>query len=602
MRICSLSSKRGSRVKGRSAMKKRVTAISALILVVVLAAALVACVDDGDTNVGPFTYDIGSAEDFEGLRSRLGADYDQGVYNLNADLDLTGSEWTPIGDSVTNAFTGKLNGNGHTIRYSIKKETPEHTDVNAVAEEVFTGLFGAVSGAEISNLNIVVDIDVPIEGQTVYVGGITGYAYGDVKITGVTVSGAIRADIADIRVTTVGADGGSNTETYGMYMTAHVGGVAGYVIGNATIENVTSAVDLDVGKMDGYAVSNDYCRVNEVTAGGIAGTLRTVDLSSGVSNKTSIKANSLGYSGNISVYGATVNAGGLIGLGYRISGEDLRAEISDYDSMFVNGVNRLNAGVVAGMLDRADISRIVASAPVLEIRIANGRGDQSSYNVGGAVGYLSNYSEMDNVLSDVKVIDMGRSINNYTGGVVGMLHFSDIVNAVASGEIKYEGEALDSARIPISFSSDGRQNRENYYYIYSGGVIGKLYGGSRLDNVATEFKAYQGVVGEAMNGVEIVVIKENDGETIEAWLAGSGYESGMYVYEKSGAKDPESGEQKYKLTHKYSVGANVWFAYDRAQSDTEKVNVAGVNYVNGIGARDNTHYEDLRAAIEQAIG
>ena len=42
-------------------MKKRVTAISALILVVVLAAALVACVDDGDTNVGPFTYDIGSA-------------------------------------------------------------------------------------------------------------------------------------------------------------------------------------------------------------------------------------------------------------------------------------------------------------------------------------------------------------------------------------------------------------------------------------------------------------------------------------------------------------------------------------------------------------
>lgn len=583
-------------------MKKRVTAISALIIVVALAAALVACVDDKDTNVGPFTYDIGSAEDFEGLRSKLGADYDQGVYNLNADLDLTGSEWTPIGDSVTNAFTGKLNGNGHTIRYSITRETPEHTDVNAVAEEVFTGLFGAISGAEISNLNIVVDIDVPVEGETVYVGGITGYAYGDVKFTDVSVSGTIRADIADIRVTTVGADGGSNTETYGMYMTAHVGGVAGYVIGNASLENVASAVDLDVGKIDGYAVSNDYCRINEVTAGGIAGTLRTVDLSSGASDKTSIKVNSLKYSGDISVYGATVNAGGLIGLGYRISGEDLRAEISDYDAMFVNGVNRLNAGVVAGMLDRADISRIVASAPVLEIRIANGRGDQSSYNVGGAIGYLSNYSEIDKVLSDVKVIDMGRSINNYTGGIVGMLHFSDIVDAVASGEIKYEGVELASTRIPISFSSDGRQNRENYYYIYSGGVLGKLYGGSRLDNVATEFKAYQGIAGEAMNGVEIIVVKENDGETIEAWLADSGYERGMYVCEKSGSKDPESGEQKYKITHKYNVGANVWFAYDRAQSDTEKVNVAGVNYVNGIGVRDTTHYAELRAAIELEIG
>lgn len=583
-------------------MKKRVTAISALIIVVALAAALVACVDDGDTNVGPFTYDIGSAEDFEGLRSKLGADYDQGVYNLNADLDLTGSEWTPIGDSVTNAFTGKLNGNGHTIRYSIEKETPEHTDVNTVAEEVFTGLFGVISGAEISNLNIVVDIDVPIEGETVYVGGVAGYSYGDVKFVNVNVTGGIRADIADIRVTTVGEDGGSNTETYGMYMTAHVGGVTGYAIGNVLLENVASAVDLDVGAMDGYAVSNDYCRVNEVTAGGIAGTLRTVDLSSGASNKTSIKAKDLSYSGDISVYGATVNAGGLIGLGYRISGENFRAELTEYDAMTVNGVNRLNAGVVAGMIDRSDISRVVASAPLLEIRIANGRGDQSSYNVGGTIGYLSNYSEIENVISDVDVIDMGRSINNYTGGIVGMLHFSDIVDAAASGEIKYEGVELASTRIPISFSSDGRQNRENYYYIYSGGVLGKLYGGSRLDNVASNFKAYQGVTGEAMNGVEIVVIKENDGETIDAWLAGSGYESGMYVCVKSGAKDPESGEQKYKLTHKYSVSANVWFAYDRARSDTEKVNVSGVDYVNGIGVRDGAHYDDLRAAIELEIG
>ena len=583
-------------------MKKRVTAISALIIVVALAAALVACVDDKDTNVGPFTYDIGSAEDFEGLRSKLGADYDLGVYNLNADLDLTGADWTPIGDSVTNAFTGKLNGNGHTIRYSIKKETPEHTDVNAVAEEVFTGLFGVISGAEISNLNIVVDIDVPIEGETVYVGGVAGYSYGDVKFVNVNVTGGIRADIADIRVTTVGEDGGSNTETYGMYMTAHVGGVTGYAIGNVLLENVASAVDLDVGAMDGYAVSNDYCRVNEVTAGGIAGTLRTVDLSSGASNKTSIKAKDLSYSGDISVYGATVNAGGLIGLGYRISGENFRAELTEYDAMTVNGVNRLNAGVVAGMIDRSDISRVVASAPLLEIRIANGRGDQSSYNVGGTIGYLSNYSEIENVISDVDVIDMGRSINNYTGGIVGMLHFSDIVDAAASGEIKYEGVELASTRIPISFSSDGRQNRENYYYIYSGGVLGKLYGGSRLDNVASNFKAYQGVTGEAMNGVEIVVIKENDGETIDAWLAGSGYESGMYVCVKSGAKDPESGEQKYKLTHKYSVSANVWFAYDRARSDTEKVNVSGVDYVNGIGVRDGAHYDDLRAAIELEIG
>lgn len=583
-------------------MRKKVPAIFALILVLAVAAALVACVDDKDTNVGPFTYEINSVDDFEGLRGKLGADYDQGVYELNADLDLTGTSWTPIGDSVANAFTGKLNGNGHTIRYSIEKETPEHTDVNTVAEEVFTGLFGAVSGAEISNINIVVDIDVPVEGQCVYVGGLAGYAYGDVKFTDVSVSGSVRADIADIRVTTVGEDGGSNTETYGMYMTAHVGGVAGYVIGNASLTRVSSAVDLDVGKIESYLLSNDYCLINEVTAGGIAGTLRTVDLSSGANNTTSVKADSLSYSGDISVYGATVNAGGLIGLGYRIDGNLLKAELADGDGIFVSGANRMNAGVVAGMLDRADLSGVVASASLFEVRIARGRGDQSSYNIGGAIGYLSNYSEIENVISDVEVIDVGNFINNYTGGLIGMLHFSTVRNAVTSGEIKFEGAALDSTTIPISFAYDGKHGRDNYYYIYSGGVVGKIYGGSRLDSVASNFKAYQGVTGEAMNGVEIVVIKENDGETIDAWLAGSGYESGMYVYVKSGAKDPESGEQKYKLTHKYSVSANMWFATDRAKSDTEKVNVSGVDYVNGIGVRDGAHYDDLRAAIEQAIG
>lgn len=584
-------------------MGKKGTAISVVLLVITLTAVLVSCVDDKDTNVGPFTYEINSAGDLEGLRAKLGPDYDQGVYNLNADIDLTAEQWTPIGDSVANSFTGTFNGNGHTITYNITKETPEHTDVNNVAEEVFTGLFGAISGASIKDLNIVVNIDVPVEGSIVYIGGLTGYAYGNVTLSDVSVSGRIRADIADIRVTKTDETGGSNTETTGFYMTAHVGGVAGYVIGNANLENVGSSVDLDVGVTDTDKVDNNYCRINSVTAGGIAGTLRTVDLSADASDKSVVTANGLSYSGDISVIGATVNAGGLIGLGYRISGASFRSVLSEYDGMFVSGVNRLNAGIVAGMLDRAMLTKVTADAPSLEIRIASGYGDQNSFNVGGAIGYLSNYSEVENVIADVDVIDMGRSINNYTGGVVGMLNFSSLRNAVACGEMRYEGEPVGSDRIPVSFTSDGRHNPENYYFIYSGGILGKLYGGSRIDNVASDFSAYQGIVGEAMNGVEIVVINENEGETIEAWLADSGYESGMYTVEKSGDKDAETGEQNYKLTHKYNVGTGVWYVGDRASSDTASVAIEGVNFANGIGVADAslTEYSRLRAAIEAAI-
>ena len=39
-----------------------------------------------------------------------------GIYGLAADIDLSGSPWTPIGDYYT-PFTGTLYGNGHTISH-----------------------------------------------------------------------------------------------------------------------------------------------------------------------------------------------------------------------------------------------------------------------------------------------------------------------------------------------------------------------------------------------------------------------------------------------------------------------------------------------------
>ena len=42
------------------------------------------------------------------------ADNLAGTYELGADIDLGGTDWTPIGNDST-PFTGSFHGNGHTI-------------------------------------------------------------------------------------------------------------------------------------------------------------------------------------------------------------------------------------------------------------------------------------------------------------------------------------------------------------------------------------------------------------------------------------------------------------------------------------------------------
>ncbi len=85
---------------------------------------------------------------------------DNGVVNLLADLDMSGLEWTPIGNATIapasnistvavtgNAFTGVFDGGGKTLK-NLRLSTS--TTVNDSA----FGLFGVLKGAEVRNLNI----------------------------------------------------------------------------------------------------------------------------------------------------------------------------------------------------------------------------------------------------------------------------------------------------------------------------------------------------------------------------------------------------------------------------------------------------------------
>ena len=103
------------------------------------------------------------------------------VVSLDADLDLTGVAWKPIGSvfdgdgNLLHYFSGKFYGNGHTI------SNLDFSENYGMAEYPVFGFFSVAYGAEISGLTIQGKLDVSNSGY-VYFGTVAGVAAGS-KIT-----------------------------------------------------------------------------------------------------------------------------------------------------------------------------------------------------------------------------------------------------------------------------------------------------------------------------------------------------------------------------------------------------------------------------------
>ena len=103
------------------------------------------------------------------------------VVSLDADLDLAGVAWTPIGSvfaadgTLLHYFSGKFYGNGHTI------SNLDFSENYGKSEYPSFGFFSEVYGAEISGLTIQGKLDVSNSGY-VYFGTVAGVA-ADSKIS-----------------------------------------------------------------------------------------------------------------------------------------------------------------------------------------------------------------------------------------------------------------------------------------------------------------------------------------------------------------------------------------------------------------------------------
>ena len=192
-------------------MKKRIgSVLLALALCLSLLPATALAVDsawDGSiatafaggsgTENDPYQIDDGAQLAYLASEVNKGQTYENSYFVLTADIDLANHDWTPIGNSFSDAlfgrtdyrlFAGNLDGKGHTIfNISIGTEsTPLESDV--------FGLFGATAG-KISNLKLdTVSIHgiakiASIGAVIGFAGGLAGYSGGYIEnchVTGLT--------------------------------------------------------------------------------------------------------------------------------------------------------------------------------------------------------------------------------------------------------------------------------------------------------------------------------------------------------------------------------------------------------------------------------
>ena len=155
---------------------------------------------------------------------------------LNADIDLTGKDWMPIGTSSGNSYTGTFDGGGHTI-----------TGLTVTTNDQFVGLFGYLNSAGTVKNVVMEGIQITSNHMFGCTGGVVGYSWGTIE--NCSVSGSVSGTMCVggvVGTQWVGSITGCSSSAT-VKGTVDVGGVAGqtdlgatltacYATGNVTIE------------------------------------------------------------------------------------------------------------------------------------------------------------------------------------------------------------------------------------------------------------------------------------------------------------------------------------------------------------------------------
>ena len=379
-------------------------------------------------------------------------------YELNADIDLGGMEWTPVA-----IFYGTFDGNGYTV-----------SNFKITTGRKYVGLFG-YNGGVIENLgveNFTVNVSYS---SSVYAGGLVGYNSG--IITNSYATGEVSATSTDSVAYAgglVGSNGGSITNSYATgnvsSTVAYAGGLVGYNSGSITNSYATgdvSATSTDsvayagglVGRNGGGSILKSYATGDVSATGSDSGSSAYAGGLVGENDGSITNSYATGYARATSTSTSTyylsyAYAGGLVGYNYRgsITNSYATGDVSSSTSSY----SRAYAGGLVGYNNSGDILNSYAAGNVS----ATSTSSRSVAYAGGLVGYNSSGDITNSYAAgNVSATATSSSSDADAGGLVGYNDGGSILNSYAAGNVSATATSSSSAA-------------------YAGGLVGYNDGGS----------------------------------------------------------------------------------------------------------------------------
>ena len=232
--------------------------------------SLAAAKDPGYTIEGNGSYTVTSADGLMNVAELVNGGKTDINITLDKNIDLTGKDWTPIGTSFDNSYTGTFDGGGHTI-----------TGLTITTKDQFVGLFGYLNRAGTVKNVVMEGIQITSNHMFGNTGGVAGFSWGTIE--NCSVSGSISGTVSVGGVVGAQRDrsitGCSSSAT--VKGTLNVGGVAGQTSFGATLTacyatgNVIIEIDRTqnisggglVGFNDGISLLSCYATGNVTSTG-----------------------------------------------------------------------------------------------------------------------------------------------------------------------------------------------------------------------------------------------------------------------------------------------------------------------------------------------
>lgn len=517
-------------------------------------------------------YVISSAYDLAYISENVSELYNAS-FVMSSDVDMSViSSFSPIGGTLV-PFSGKLDGNGHTI---------SNLKIDGTSK---VGLFASLNGAQIANLTVssanvtakgsysavlagqvsgstviknISIINSTVSSDGIYTGAVFGaIASGNSDVSDIIVSGCEVASKANY----VGAFGGyaiesgvaSNIKVADTSVSGaeYVAGVIGLIengfavksvnVSLVEVKGVSEVSGISAGRasaiIDGATVNNSEITAMDssaaFTAGGIASSFDSSISNASISN-TTIKAGIASAvvaktvsDGKLSVKNANIIASNIIAasvaagvLGvHNVSGAAVMSNVFVDDGTVITS-ERISAGVVGDVngSESTLVAQDVKSLACVEI--------SDSVDAIAAAGLLGrlNTSAANNVqFENVKILG-SVSGNAAVGGLIGLVKgtgkvYSDtpmISNAVCAAQLKVESTSKDYGVVLGCVENDKSFDSANVDDIFKGIVISTYFGNSPVFGENTGLTASDFVDLDKPNGASIepsVKLLANSGET-----------------------------------------------------------------------------------------